>query len=93
MARTIEEINYIHEKIQSFQMDEKVEDVLVALNNEGTRNELLVMMKVDPNNVIGIERLAKYYFIDLKGDMYMTGMYSNWAKKYGGDTSFVVYHN
>ena len=44
MARTIEEINYIHEKIQSFQMDEKVEDVLVALNNEGTRNELLVFL-------------------------------------------------
>ena len=79
--------SHLNEHTRELKKD--IEDVKLS----STRNELLVMMKVDPENVIGIERLAKYYFIDLQGDMYMTGMYSDWAKKYGGDTSFVVYHN
>lgn len=74
---------------QTAELKKDIEDVKLS----STRNELLVMMKTDPENVIGIERLAKHYFVDLKGDMYMTGKYSDWAKKHGGDTSFVVYHN
>lgn len=52
----------------------------------------MTLIQNTPHNVVEIERLAKTYFIDLKGDLYMTSVYSAWAKEYGGDTSFVVYH-
>jgi predicted PurR-regulated permease PerM len=74
---------------QTKELKKNIEDVQLS----STRNELLTMMQFDPDNVVGIERLAKHYFKELKGDLYMTGKYSSWAKKYGGDTSFVVYHD
>ena len=73
------------------QMSDVKEDV-ADIKLSSTRNELLLMIEHNPNNVIEIERLAKVYFVDMKGDFYMTGLYSDWAKKHGGDTSFVVYH-
>lgn len=57
-----------------------------------TRNELILMIEHNPKNVVEIERLAKVYFVDMNGDFYMTSLYSEWAREYGGDTSFVVYH-
>lgn len=55
-----------------------------------TRIELMVLMNHDPTNIVAIERMAKYYFQELDGDQYMTKMYSDWAKEYGGDTSIVI---
>lgn len=57
-----------------------------------TRLELMNLIQTTPTNIVEIEMLAKKYFVDLSGDMYMTSVYSAWAKEYGGDTSFVVYH-
>lgn len=74
---------------QTIEIKKEIEDVKLST----TRNELLIMIKTEPKNVLGIERLAKHYFVDLKGDLYMTGMYSEWAHQYGGDVSFVVYHD
>ena len=76
--------------IQDQMSDVKADVAEIKLSS--TRNELLLMIEHNPNNVIEIERLAKVYFVDMKGDFYMTGLYSDWAKKHGGDTSFVVYH-
>ena len=50
----------------------------------------MVLMNHDPENVVAIERMAKYYFQELDGDLYMTQQYSDWAKQYGGDTTIVV---
>lgn len=58
-----------------------------------TRLELLSLMSHNPENVVEIEMLARHYFLELKGDFYMTEKYSGYARKYGADTSFVVYHN
>ena len=55
-----------------------------------TRIELMVLMNHDPTNIVAIERMAKYYFQELDGDQYMTKMFSDWAKEYGGDTSIVL---
>lgn len=55
-----------------------------------TRIELLVLMNHDPENVVAIERMAKYYFQNLDGDLYMTQKYSEWARQYGGDTTIVI---
>lgn len=81
------------------QLDNHIQDQMSGVKADvseiklsSTRNELLLMMQNNPENIVEIERLAKVYFVDMKGDFYMTGLYSKWAKQYGGDTSFVVYH-
>ena len=52
--------------------------------------ELMNLIQSDPTNVTGIEKLAKYYFQELNGNQYMTGVYSRWCQQYGGDPSIVV---
>lgn len=86
--------NYIVTQLDSHIQDQ-MSDVKADVSEiklSSARNELILMIEHNPNNVIEIERLAKVYFVDMKGDFYMTGLYSEWAKQYGGDTSFVVYH-
>lgn len=55
-----------------------------------TRVELMILIEHDPENKVAIERMAKYYFIELKGDRYMEGRYGEWADEYGGDISFLI---
>lgn len=55
-----------------------------------TRVELLMLMEHDPDNTLAIEKMARHYFVDLNGDLYITQKYSEWAKKYGGDTSIIA---
>lgn len=82
-ASTNERIDALEAKIEANQDENKL-----AI----TRLELMTLMETNPENVVEIERVAKTYFVDLKGDLYLTSVYSSWAKEYGGDTSFVVYH-
>ena len=55
-----------------------------------TRVELMMLIEHDPENKVTIEKMAKYYFVDLVGNRYMEEKYSEWAKEYGGDISFVI---
>ena len=55
-----------------------------------TRLELMNLIQNDPTNVAGVEKLAKYYFQELNGNQYMTGIYSRWCAQYGGDPSIAV---
>lgn len=55
-----------------------------------TRLELMILIEHDPENIAAIEKMARYYFQDLQGDLYMTQKFSEWAKQYGGDISIVV---
>lgn len=75
-------------QISDFQQE--VRDADKADKQATTRIELMVLIEHDPTNVVAIERMAKYYFQDLDGDLYMTQKYSSWAEKYGGDTTIVV---
>lgn len=50
-----------------------------------TRLELLNLIHNQPENTAEIEKIAKYYFQDLGGDWYMTGIYSKWCSQYDGD--------
>lgn len=61
------------------------------LELSSTRLELNTLIAHSPDNVLEIERVARYYFIDLGGDWYMSKIYSDWAHKYGGDVSFVAH--
>lgn len=55
-----------------------------------TRVELMMLMEHDPDNKVAIERMAKYYLVDLSGDRYMEEKYSQWADEHDGDISFLV---
>lgn len=55
-----------------------------------TRLELQGLINDTPENRTEIEKLARYYFIELKGDTYMTSMYSKWASEYGGNIEIVL---
>ncbi len=55
-----------------------------------TRLELQGLINATPENRAEIEKLARYYFLELHGDTYMTSMYSNWATEYGGNIEIVL---
>lgn len=55
-----------------------------------TRLELSNLMRDDPYNTLAIEKMARYYFRELDGDLYMTQKYSDWAKQYNGDVTIIV---
>jgi hypothetical protein len=55
-----------------------------------TRLELANLIHNQPHNKAEIEKVARYYFVKLDGDWYMTGLYSAWAKEYDGDVSFII---
>jgi cytochrome c-type biogenesis protein CcmH/NrfG len=78
----------ISNQIQEFRQEVKASDN--RQDQAITRLELMNLIQNDPTNVAGIEKLARYYFGDLQGNQYMTGMYSNWCREYGGDPSIAV---
>ena len=55
-----------------------------------TRLELQGLINNTPENRAEIEKLARYYFLELHGDTYMTSMYSKWATEYGGNIEIVL---
>ena len=55
-----------------------------------TRLELQGLINDTPENRAEIEKLARYYFLELHGDTYMTSMYSKWATEYGGNIEIVL---
>ena len=55
-----------------------------------TRLELANLIHNQPNNKAEIEKVARYYFVTLGGDWYMTGLYSQWAEENKGDISFII---
>ena len=55
-----------------------------------TRLELMTLIANEPRNTVAIEKLARHYFQDLDGDMYVTQKYSDWARQYGGDITIII---
>ena len=55
-----------------------------------TRVELMILIEHDPDNKVAIERMAKYYFVELDGNRYMEEKYSEWALSHDGDISFLL---
>lgn len=71
-------------------LEEKIENNDQESKQAITRLELMSLIQNDPTNVIEIEKLGRYYFTNLGGDRWMSSVYSNWCKEYGGDPSIVV---
>lgn len=55
-----------------------------------TRVELTILMEHDPDNIVAIEKMAKYYFQELKGDLYMTQKVSDWCAAHNRDCTVLV---
>ena len=80
--------NAVSEQISDFQQETRAYDM--RHEQAVTRLELGMLIEHDPTNKVAIEKMARYYFVDLKGDLYMTEKYSAWAEEYDGDISFVI---
>ena len=80
--------NAVSDQISEFQ--EEMEESNRRQEQSITRVELIALMEHDPYNVAAIEKMAKYYFQDLDGDLYMTQHYSEWCKRYGGDPNIIL---
>lgn len=80
--------NAVSSQISGFQQE--IKDANQRQEQSLTRVELMVLMAQDPENIVAIEKMARYYFQELDGDLYMTQRYSDWAKTHGGDTSIVI---
>ena len=78
-------------------MDEKL-DAMDARIEKGqqedrlaiTRLEILGLIDHDASNKAEIEKLARYYFNDLGGDTWMSGVFSEWCREQGIDPSVVL---
>lgn len=71
-------------------LSDKVDERDKQFDLQLTRLELMNLIELDPHNVVEIEKVAKHYFSDLRGDWYLTSVYSKWAKQYGGDMTYVI---
>lgn len=78
----------VSDQISAFQQETREADT--EMRQSITRVELLSLMEHDPDNIVAIEKLARYYFTVLKGDKWMSERYSRYAKEHGLDESFVI---
>lgn len=82
-------IEGITAQIEQLSTKSDTADKKLELSN--TRLELTTLIAHNPDNVLEIEKVARYYFIDLGGDWYMSQIYSNWAREYDADLTFVTH--
>ena len=74
-------------------MNDKLDTIIKKVDSaeeNATRSQLLTLMSDYPNNESEILKVAQYYFQDLKGDWYMTGLFTKWAESRGLDVSDIV---
>lgn len=88
--------SHLDNKIQTIttrieELDAKSDEADKRLELSNTRLELNTLIAHNPTNIMEIERVARYYFLELDGDWYMSKIYSDWAVEYGGDLSFVTH--
>lgn len=80
--------NVVSAQISDFQQE--VRDNDKANKQAATRTELMILMEHDSENVVAIERMAKYYFQELDGDLYMTQKVSDWCNAHNRDCDTLI---
>lgn len=78
----------ISNQVSALQSEMQVSDERTEI--QIARLELMMLIDIQPENVTEIEKVAKHYFKDLGADWYLSGVYSAWAKKYGGNINVVI---
>lgn len=80
--------NAISSQISDFREEVRASDK--ENKQAATRTELMILMEHDSGNVVAIERMAKYYFQELDGDLYMTQKVSDWCNAHGRDCDALI---
>lgn len=73
--------------------NKKLDDIsrqVESLEVGATRTQLLTLISNYPDNESEIMKVAEYYFGDLKGDWYMTEIFSKWATDRGIDPNTII---
>jgi hypothetical protein len=60
-----------------------IKDRLTKLEKDGIRTQLLLMILLRPEEKTEILRVAEYYFVKLRANWYMTGMFKTWCDAHG----------
>lgn len=61
---------------------DKFVERLEKLEKDVLRTQLLFMISLKPEEKTEILTVGQHYFVDLKGNWYMTGVFSKWCEKY-----------
>ena len=69
--------------INAFSARKGVKSKLKKIEKDGVRTQLLLLMSTYPGERQEIMEAARYYFITLKGDWYLTSLFSKWLKTQG----------
>lgn len=69
---------------------EQLSNDVASIKLDTTRMQLLTLIHEEPDNVTDILKVAKYYFKDLGGDWYMSGLFAEWAAQHDIDVSNLV---
>lgn len=56
---------------------------LKKLEKDGLRTQLLLLLLMMPEEKKEILTIGEHYFVDLRGNWYMTTLFEKWCKKYG----------
>lgn len=60
-----------------------IKGTLIKLEKDGLRTQLLLMILMRPEEKKEILTLAQHYFVDLKGNWYMTDVFTKWCEERG----------
>lgn len=74
----IEQSNILQEQLKECMVDNKAE--MREIRKDTLRIQLTSYIKDQPENIDTILKLAETYFVQLKGDWYMTSEFNKWAK-------------
>lgn len=77
----IKESSILQEEVRAYMTENKAQ--LLDIRKDTLRIQLSQYMKDQPENIDTILKLAETYFVQLKGDWYMTSEFSKWADSQG----------
>ena len=63
--------------------NDHIESTLKKLEKDGIRTQLLLLLLMMPEEKKEILTIGEHYFVDLRGNWYMTTLFEKWCKKYG----------
>lgn len=62
--------------------EDNLKDTLIKLEKDGLRTQLLLLILLRPEEQNEILKLAQHYFVDLKANWYMTGIFARWCDEH-----------
>lgn len=71
---------YDKKKEQNIEDERKsIKDTLVKLEKDGLRTQLLLLILLKPEEKTEILKIAEHYFVKLKANWYMSGIFKKWC--------------